>query len=807
MSRSRFACLRLSATVLSFCIFLAPSARPQVMDGRLEVRVIDPSGQGVPAALELVSRSPQFVAGAVADAEGRATLHRIPPGTYLLTARHEGFEIAERRIALQSAVPRVVEIALSVATVREEVTVRAPAPLFEPYRPSQGTRSGRDDLEQALGTTLGRSTVDMVTAMPGWLLEANAVLHPRGSEYDTQYVIDGMPLYDNRSIAFAPAFENSEFEAVTVLTAGIPAEYGRRLGGVIALDTRRSAISGHRTSLDVQAGSYATRIGAFSHQYASGGTELTIGIQGGGTDRYLDPPSLENFTNRGSSGGGNARFARDLRSRHRLTGYARTNRTNFLVPNDLVQQEAGQRQDRRSSETAGQVHYQGTLSRRTLISVRGMLRDLTSELWSNELSTPVYVLQDRGFSQGVVMADVTFEAERHTLKIGGDIRSSGLRERFLMAEPDELPDFDLDFRDRQRSTEASFYAYDQLRAGNFAASIGFRFDEYRLLISDRAFSPRLAASYFVPPAGLQLYASYDRIFQPPPTENLLLSSAATGFGLDAVEEALAVPANKGHFIEIGMRKPIGDAMRIDAKHYWRQFRNYIDDDVFLNTGLSFPITFDSAAIEGTEVRIEAHRWKGISAVASYSNMLGRARSPVTGGLFVEGGEAEELRDVVEEFPISQDQRNTVATTVRFQIHPRVWASFGIRYGSGLPVELEDDDDDDDDDDHGDDDHGDDDDDDDDDDDHGHDDDHGEAQPVPAAILRKVNFARSRVRPNLSLDFSVGSRVWEEGSKSATLQFDLRNATNRLNVINFSGLFSGTALAPGRQATVQLRVRF
>ncbi len=769
------------------------------MDGRLDVRVVDPGGQGVPATLTLESRSPQFVANAVADADGRAVLHRIPPGTYLLTVHHQGFEPAERHVELHSAVPRVVEVALVVATVREELTVRAVAPLFEPFRPSQGTHSGRVELEQALGTTLGRSTIDMITAMPGWLLEANAVLHPRGSEYDTQYVIDGMPLYDNRSIAFAPAFENSEFEAVTVLTAGIPAEYGRRLGGVIALDTRRSGITGHRTSLDLQAGGYATRMGAFSHHYARNGTELAVGIQGGATDRYLDPPSLENFTNRGNSGGSNLRIARDLSDRHRLTGYARFNRTGFLAPNDLVQQAAGQRQDRRSSEMAGQVHYQGTLSRRTLISVRGMLRDLTSELWSNERSTPVHVLQDRGFSEGVVMADVTLEAERHTFRIGGDVRSSELRERFLMAEPDELPEFDLDFRDTQRSTEVSFFAYDQLRAGNFAASIGFRFDEYRLLISDRAFSPRLAASYFVSGTGLQLYASYDRIFQPPPTENLLLSTAATGFGLDAVDEVLAVPANRAHFGEVGMRKPIGDALRIDVRHYWRSFRNYIDDDVFLNTGLSFPITFDSAAIEGSEVRLEVPRWKGISAVASYSNMLGTAMSPVTGGLFVEGGEAEELRDVVEEFPISQDQRNTLAATVRFQIHPRVWTSFGIRYGSGLPVELEDDDDDE---------NGGDDDDDGDDEDDGDDDRHeDEGQAVPEAILRKVNFARSRVLPNLSLDFSFGSRVWQQGSRSATLQFDLRNATNRLNVINFSGLFSGTALAPGRQATIQLRVRF
>ena len=775
-------------------IAMEPIGFSQVMDGRVEIRVVDPSGQGVTAALELASSSPQFVATAAADTEGRAVLRRIPPGTYLLSARHPGFDDTERTVDVRSAVPQSIRIAMVLATVKEEVTVRSPVPLFEPYRPSQGTRVGRDSLDQALGTTLGRSTIDVVTTMPGWLLEANAVLHPRGSEYDTQYVVDGMPLYDNRSIAFAPAFENSEFEAVTVLVAGIPAEYGRRLGGVIALDTRRNDRIGHRSATDVLGGSYGTRLGAFSHQYARTKTELSVGIQGGATDRYLDPPSLENFTNNGSSGGANVRFARDLTGRNRLTFYGRANRTGFLVPNNLAQQDAGQRQDRRSRESAGQVHYQGTLSSRALVSIRGMVRDLTSELWSNELSTPVFVLQNRGIREGAVMGDVSFEGERHTVKIGGDLRFSGLRERFLMAEPDELPEFDLDFRDRRRSTEASFFVQDQFRAGNFAASAGVRFDDYRLLIADRAVSPRLAASYYVPQAALQLYASYDRIFQPPPNENLLLSSAATGLEIDDVSGMLPVPASRAHFAEVGLRKPIGNVMRIDAKHYWRRFRNPVDDDVFLNTGLSFPITFESAEVEGTEVRLEAPRWKGVSAVASYSNMLGRTSSPVTGGLFVEGGEAEDLRHVTEEFPITQDQRNTLAATVRYQVHPRIWASFGIRYGSGLPVELEDEDDSDEDDA--------------DPRNNASDGDDSDAEPlIPVAILREVNFERSRVAPNLSLDFSFGSRVWERGTRSVTVQFDLRNATDRLNLINFSGLLSGTALAPGRQAAVQLRLRF
>ncbi len=774
----------------------AAAAPAQVMDGRLDVRTLDAAGGAVSAQVEIVGRSPEFLASLATDEAGFVALRRIPPGVYRLTVRHPDFEDFEQRIEIRSAVPQSVEAVLRVRAVREQVLVESVVPLLDPAQPSRTLRSSRLRLDQTLGTTLGRSTVDVVTSMPGWLLEANAVLHPRGSEYDTQYVVDGMPLYDNRSIAFAPAFENNEFEAVSIFTAGIPAEYGRRLGGVIALDTRRASSRGRRTEIDLRGGSFDTYIGALTHQYAADRTVVSVGLQGGATDRYLDPPSLENFTNKGSSSGFHARLERDLSDRDRLTFYLRSNRAGFLVPNDLDQQQAGQRQDRRASETAGQVHYQRAFSSRTLASVRGMLRDLTAELWSNALATPVHVAQDRGFREGAVVADLTVENEHHTVKLGGDLRLNDIREQFQLAEPDELPQLDIDFRDSRRSTEASVFLQDQLRLGSFAANLGVRFDHYRLLVEDNAVSPRVALSYYLAPIDLQLYASYDRVFQPPPTENLLLSSAAPTLGLDAVEDALPVPAGRANFFEVGFRKSLGDALRLDVSRYWRTFRNAIDDDVFFNTGVSFPITLDTARIEGTEVRLEMPLWRRLSSFVSYSNMAGQASSPVTGGLFIEGGEAEELRDAVLHFPVTQDQRNTVAAQVRFEPHPRVWLSGGLRYGSGLPVELEDDDDDDDDADA-------------DADDDADDDQQGaaDAQPIPQAILDKVNFERGRVRPNLSLDFSLGARVWERDSRSATLQFDLRNAADRLNVINFSGLFSGTALAPGRQATLQLKLRF
>ncbi len=781
---------------LLLLVVLLPATRAaQVMEGELRVSVRDPSGRAVPATVTLSGRNPVFEAKAAADSHGEAVLRRLSPGIYQLRVEQSGFEDVRQTVQIRSAVPQSIEVVLQLSAIASEITVEASPPLLDTAQPAIVMRAGREQLEQTLGTTLGRSTIDVVTTMPGWLLEANAVLHPRGSEYDTQYVIDGMPLYDNRSIAFAPAFENSEFEAVNVMTAGIPAEYGRRLGGVIALDTRRVGALGHHSEVSLQGGSYDSYLGSVLHQYSRNRTAFSLGLQGGHSGRYLDPPSLENFTNKASSSGVNTRLEQDLSDRDRLTIYFRSNRTGFLVPNDLLQEAAGQRQDRRVRESAGQVHYQHTFSSRTLGSVRGMLRDLTSQLWSNPLATPVYVEQDRGFREAAVIGDVTVEHEHHTLKFGGDLRVNKIREAFVIGEPAELPELDLDFQDRRRGTEVGLFVQDHLRAGDFAANLGLRFDRYELLVEETAVSPRIALSYLVRPAGLLLRASYDRVFQPPSTENLLLSSGAAGLGLDDIEDALPVPGSRANFFEVGLRKPFGNAFRLDVNHYWRTFRNHLDDDVFLNTGLSFPITFDTARIEGTEVRFELPRWHGLSSFVSYSNMRGQASSPVTGGLFLEGGEAEELRDVVERFPITQDQRNTVAAQVRIEPHRRAWVTVGARYGSGLPVELEADDD-------------------------------GEAgetaagdrtgaeqgndeptPPIPQAILDQVNFERGRVRPNFSLDISAGFRVWERDTQSMALQFDVRNATDQLNVINFNGLFSGTALAPGRQVTVQMRLRF
>ena len=60
---------------------------------------------------------------------------------------------------------------------------------------------------------MGRSITDAVASEPGWLYEANSVLHPRGSEYDVLFVVNGLPLTENRSAGFAPPLESEDVES------------------------------------------------------------------------------------------------------------------------------------------------------------------------------------------------------------------------------------------------------------------------------------------------------------------------------------------------------------------------------------------------------------------------------------------------------------------------------------------------------------------------------------------------------------------------------------------------------------------
>src|SRR5207247_4618488 len=75
------------------------------------------------------------------------------------------------------------------------------------------------------------------------------------------------------------------------------------------------------------------------------------------------------------------------------------------------------------------------------------------------------------------------------------------------------------------------------------------------------------------------------------------------------------------------------------------------------------------------------------------------------------------------------------------------------------------------------------------------------------ILDRVNFSRGRIRPSSSLDLSGGGELLHSEKMKIHLQVDVFNIATRLNLINFAGVFSGTALDMPRSFTLRLKSEF
>ncbi len=748
--------------------------------GELRVKVTDQAGLPVPSSIEIVSQSSQVRRKLDTDAEGNLDAKRLPFGIYIVRVERPGFSVSSSLVEIRSAIPKEYRVTLGVATIETVVDVTDAGTLVDPHRTGSINRIGADALEDRVTSQPGRSLLDLVDTQPGWLLEANGILHPRGSEYQTQYVVDGVPLTENRSPAFSPELEADDVQSMSVLTAGYPAEYGRKLGGVIEVNTMRDARPGFHGKAVASGGSFATGAGNLTGQYGWGRNTLSLSGGADRTDRYLDAPVEENYTNAGTNASFAARYERDLNDRDRFGLILRRGQSRFGVPNEQVQQDAGQRQDRGANETTGQFSYQHVFSQNVVGDLRGMARDISAALWSNSLATPIIAAQDRGLRETYLKGAVSAHFGRQEWKAGAEADFGSLHESFSDRITDRSQ-FDPDtprrfsFAGRAQDREQAAFAQDLVRFGNVTLNAGLRWDHYRLRVNENSVSPRLGASYYWTGADLVFRVSYDRIFQTPAFENLLLASSLAVDSLNDNVLRLPVRPSRGNFYEAGFAKGFFKKLRLDANYYRRAMDNFADDDLLLNTGVSFPISFRSAEIRGVEVKLEIPRWGPVSGFLSYTNMLGIGYLPVTGGLFL-GDNAASLLGPASSFPISQDQRNTLQSRFRYQVAPRLWVAAGGSYGSGLPVEFD-----------------------------------GTyalaIEQYGQRIVDRMNFDRGRVRPAFALNASAGVIVWKKEKRGVRLQADVQNLTDRLNVINFAGLFSGTAVAPPRSAAMRIEAEF
>lgn len=777
--------------------------------GELRLKITDPNGLGIATAIELVNQASQYRNTLQTDEAGLLVAKRLPFGLYSIRISHPGFAEYSGSVDVQSTIPVEQAIRLGLPSVETSIVVHDSDTLIDPSRSGSSNAIGTETIQTRTTSLPGRGLQDLVNSQPGWLYEGNAVLHPRGSEYQTQFVVDGIPLTDNRSPSFGPAIESDDVNSMTIYTAGIPAEYGRKMGGVVEVNTLRDIQPGWHGQAVVSGGSFDTA-GAFAAaDYGWGHNALGASASGSMTAHYLNPVVPENYTNRGTVGDFSLSFERDFTAKDHLTLSVRHELTRYQIPNELVQEDGsylpnadndvgcpplppdqepsdcvfipgGQLQTGANFETMGSASYQHVFSSEAIGSLRGMARDNSSDFNSNPQSWPLLPTQHNDFREIYFNGSIAIHHGRQEWKAGVESDNIFLRENTSYVIPDcSNPDdpqcpINLGILDSAATTfafmghrpdlEQSAYVQDAIHLGNWSINAGLRWDHYQLLVNQNAVSPRLAVSRYFHPAGLIVHASYDRIFQTPSFENILLSSNPAAQALDTSVPALQLPVEPSHgnYYEMGATKAFSGKVRLDTNIFRRDVNNYADDSQILSTGISFPIAFRKAILYGVEAKLEVPQWKKFSGFTSYSYIVGNVWNPVTGGLFLGDDATGAPSQLTGHFPDSQDQRNTVRARIRYHIAPRLWFALGCAYNTGLPFQPD-----------------------------------LTAQQYATeygqVVVKHLNFNRDRISPYFTQNASAGVGLYQHEKRSVRLQADVENLSNTLELIDFGGLFSGNAI--------------
>src|SRR5690349_7176348 len=542
-----------SAIICGALILLGPTAFSQARISSIQGVVKDPGGALVPNATITVT---QPVTGyrqtTQTDAQGSFKLVNLPFNTYKVRAEAAGFQPAEESIDLETTVPFNLELSLTLEQTTAAVTITTGSDaMLEPDRTSSDTDINQTLLERPVGAAPSREIESIVTSTPGFETDDNGRMHPRGSESQVQYVVDGVPVTDNLSAIFSTSLDARTLRTVEVLTGGIPAEFGDKLAGVINVNTRSGLEGPTQGGLSFSGGSFSTGEAAADFSTHTKKLGFLTNLSASTSQRYLDPPTIENFHNFGRTGKSFFRLDYQFDANNSLRGVFSFGGSNFQVPNRVEQEIARQDQKQRLRDNSQNISFQHIFSANSVAQFSFFHRESNAKLFSNPLSTPVVANQDRTLQNYGALGSLALTRGSHNIKFGGQVTITPVSEHFNFYPTSPFPELVDEDRNSLPNPVNNFnathpFVFDQAKTGrtlsaylqdrftlakNLTLDLGVRYDNYKLLIHDQELSPRIGVAYFIPKTQTTLRASYNRLFQPPPAENLLLASSAQAAAL------------------------------------------------------------------------------------------------------------------------------------------------------------------------------------------------------------------------------------------------------------------------------------
>jgi Carboxypeptidase regulatory-like domain len=781
--------------------------------GSIRGRVLGPDGQPMSGvAVELRNDITGFKADGTTASDGTFEFFNVPFNPYELHVEAKGFETVHRDTDVRSARPLDVTVGLKLAKISEKVTVSAEqtAAQLETDTSTSHVDVDKSYIARMPATVASRAMEELVTATPGFAKDENGRYHFQGAHSQGEFVIDGQTISDQTGITFSNSIDPGIAQSMEVIYGNVPAEYGEKVGSVVNLVTK----SGLGTPFhgDVYGGGakYSTYEGGLAMGGGSRNFAAFGSLNGSWSDRFLDPVNFDNLHNTGDTQRGFLRLdyaSDDLRDQVRFTTLV--GRTNRDAPNTYTQQDSGQDQRVESRDQNYNLGWTHVLSNEASLDANAFGRTSTFKLLPSSGDTPVTATSDRSLDNYGLNASVGWAPNpRHEIKIGGTVKRFPIDETFSFGLTDPgfndpesdaynpgLAPYDLTrggqplvFQGKRTGTYAAAYLQDNFHYQGFTANLGLRYDHNNLPTTEDQLEPRVGLAYYIEGSGTVLRASYNRVLYTPEYENILFSSSdlAASVVPSEVKDSrelgggvLLVHSERQNAYTAGVQQAVGKRVRLDLDVWWRRSKNSGDQDQFQNTGIVFPIAFDSGRFNGWDARLDLAETHGLRGFISAGHTHAVYVPPPVGGLFLDAEAVDAITG--GPFLIDHDQKLQLQGQLLWDLgQTGVWLGAGVRYDSGLvtdpsPDEVI------------------------------NDPDNSFAAPY-IVVHTGGDLDPNRIKARTIASFSFG---WDLAKQHVpiSLEADLLNAFDTKGLYNIESVFGGTHVIPPRTLSVRIRYNF
>jgi hypothetical protein len=227
--------MRLSSILWLVLLLLAGAAFAQ-QTGSVSGVVRDADGQPLPGATVTI-KGPLLPTGTVEVTRdnGAYDFERLPPGEYELTAELSGMGTAQRAVIVALGRDTQVNLDLGAASVSEEITVNAVAPVIDTRSTEVQVNFTQEAIEDL---PLTRTYKGLFQLAPG--VSENNRLAPNagGARMDNSFLVDGINITNPHYGDILPNITELDIDEVNIKRGGVTAEFGRTGGMVVNAVTK-----------------------------------------------------------------------------------------------------------------------------------------------------------------------------------------------------------------------------------------------------------------------------------------------------------------------------------------------------------------------------------------------------------------------------------------------------------------------------------------------------------------------------------------------------------------------------------------